>query len=275
MNYNELQEKISNLVAESNFKLRTDVHKLIKQAYETENGNRAKTALGWILDNARKASRQTLALCQDTGLPMVFIEAGKNRNISYSFVEAVSNAVASGYKKHYLRPSIVDPLIRGKPGYNGVQIYTDFNPGIDGIKITLLVKGFGSENKSALKMFDPTCSVGAIEDFVVDTVKSAGPESCPPFIVGVGIGATADRALLLSKKVLTGPLTSPNRDKKISQLEGRLFKRINRLNIGPMGFGGKNTVLSVKVEKNPTHIAGLPVGVNISCWALRSASIIL
>ncbi len=269
----KLKNKIESLVKQANFDLRGDVYALIDKAYRKETKKLAKKALGWILDNAHKAQKEQIALCQDTGLPMVFIEVGKNRAISYPFINTISKGIESGYKKHYLRASIVDPLVRNKSGYKGVEIYTTFNPKINGIKLTLLVKGFGSENKSQLKMFNPTSSMKDIEDFIIDSVESAGPESCPPFIVGVGIGGTSDYALILSKKVLTDNLNKAHKNRSIRQLESRLFTRINRLNIGAMGFGGKNTVLAVKAIKAPTHIAGLPVGVNVSCWALRSASI--
>ncbi|MCK4912865.1 MAG: fumarate hydratase, partial [Candidatus Omnitrophica bacterium] len=246
---------------------------LLKLNLRVEKKKQTKQALKWILDNANIAKAEKVAICQDTGLPVVFIEAGSDIKVSASLIEAVKTAVANGYRKNCLRPSVVDPLLRGKPTYSGMIYHLEFSLKRKGLKIIIFPKGFGSENKSALKMFNPTAEIKQIEDFIVESVIAAGPESCPPFIVGVGIGGTSDVALLLAKKALLGKIDQPNPDKSLSNLEKRLLKRINRLGIGPMGLGGKCTSLAVKVKKVPTHIAGLPVGVNISCHALRSAEI--
>lgn len=268
-----LKHKIELMVKEANFSLRKDVLKLLNRAYNDEANRKAKKALGWILENADIAKKEDLAICQDTGLPIIFIEVGKNMSVSAVSINNIGKEVSSAYKKNYLRPFAVSPLNRNSPSYNGVITHVDFNPDKKGIEITIFPKGFGSENKSQLKMFNPTVGLADIEDFIVDSVKRAGPESCPPFIVGVGIGATADYALLLAKSALLDRIDFPNKDKFLNSLEKRLLKRINDLNIGPMGLGGKHTALAVKVKTAATHIAGLPVGVNISCHALRSASL--
>lgn len=273
MNIAKLKKEVEKAVAKANFNLRADVAKLLKLSLRSEKKKQAKQALNWILENAHIAGAERIAICQDTGLPIVFIEAGGDIKISASLVEAIKAAVADGYKKNYLRPSVVDPLLRGKPSYQGMIYHLDFTPKKKGLKIILFPKGFGSENKSALRMFNPTVNFKQIEDFIVESVKAAGPESCPPFVVGVGIGGTSDEALLLAKKSLLDRVDKPNQDKLLNSLEKRLLKRINTLGIGPMGLGGKCTALAVKIKKAPTHIAGLPVGINISCHALRSATI--
>lgn len=271
VNLKKLEKKISELVVKANFVLRPDVLRLLKKAQKLEKNKKAKNALARILENAKIAREENLAICQDTGLPVVFIEAGRNILLAASLIKEIEKGIASGYKKNYLRASSVSPLNRKEPSYEGVFSHIEFSSNTKGIKITLFPKGFGSENKSQLKMFNPTVNLGEIENFVVESVKRAGPEACPPFIIGVGIGGTSDYALLLAKKALIERADRPNKDASLNKLEQRLLKKINSLNIGPMGLGGKCTALAVKIKTAPTHIAGLPVGVNISCHALRSA----
>ena len=273
MNKIKLKLEMEKLVETASFSLRKDVYKLIKKSFLSEKNKKAKTALRWILDNANVAEAEKLAICQDTGLPIIFIEAGKGIKISSDLIDTIKEGIESGYKKNYLRPSIVDPLERGKSSYKGGIFHINFSENYKDLKITILPKGFGSENKSQLRMFNPTVEVNEIEEFVLETVKKAGPESCPPFVVGVGIGGTSDHALLLAKKALLSEINKPNRDVFLSKLERTLLKKINALKIGPMGLGGNTTCLAVKIKKEATHIAGLPVGVNISCHALRSASV--
>lgn len=271
----DIKKQVEQLVAKANFSLRPDVLRLLQKAFRLEKNVKAKSALGWILENAKIARKESLALCQDTGLPVVFIEAGKDVFISFTLLKTIEQGVATGYARNYLRASIVDPLKRGTPSYAGVVSHVEFSSAFKGLRITIFPKGFGSENKSQLKMFNPTAGLDKIEDFIVEAVKCAGPEACPPFVVGVGIGGTSDSALLLAKKALLQNLDRPNQDKTLKSLEQRLFAKINSLNIGPMGLGGKCTALAVKIKTAPTHIAGLPVGINISCHALRSASILI
>ena len=273
MNLVKIKKEIERAVAKASFELRSDMLKLLTASLRIEKKKEARQALSWILENARLAKSEGIAICQDTGLPIVFIEVGKDVKVSVSLIEAIKDAVAEGYRKNYLRPSVVDPLVRGKSSYQGMIYHLDFFPKQKGLRITIFPKGFGSENKSVLKMFNPTASIREIEDFIVDSVKAAGPESCPPFVIGVGIGGTSDTALLLAKKALLGSVNKPNPDKSLKIIEINLLKRINALGIGPMGLGGKCTALAVKIKKVPTHIAGLPVGLNISCHALRSATI--
>jgi len=273
MNFAKLKKEIEKAVAKASFDLRADIVNLLKVSLRSEKEKDAKQALKWILENASIAKSERIAICQDTGLPIVFIEAGGDVKISASLIEAVKDAVAEGYRKDYLRPSVVDPLLRGKSSYQGMIYHLNFSLKQKGLKITIFPKGFGSENKSQLKMFNPTVELAEIEKFINESVKNAGPESCPPFVIGVGIGGTSDTALLLAKKALLKRVDKPNLDKSLNILEERLLKKINTLGIGPMGLGGKCTCLAVKIEKAMTHIAGLPIGVNISCHALRSATV--
>ncbi len=273
MNISKIKHKVETAVAKASFDLRPDVHRLIKRAYLKESNSRARKGLKWILDNAQLAAIERLAICQDTGLPIVFIEASKKVKISALLIETIKKGVEDGFRKNSLRASIVDPIERKNPSYKGVICHLNFSTGIKGLKVIIFPKGFGSENKSALKMFNPTASLEEIEDFIVKTVNDAGPEACPPFVVGVGIGGTADYALLLAKKALLDRVDKSNSNKILKTMEGNILKKINKLGIGPMGFGGKTTALAVKIKKTSTHIAGLPVGVNVGCHALRSATI--
>ena len=273
MNTNLIRREVERVTKEASFNLREDVLKCIRKAYKNERNRKAKLALGWIIENADIAKKERIAICQDTGFPMVFIEAGLDSGFLGRTVRAVTEAVEEAYKKNYLRASLVNPLQRKKPGYGPVLTHVEFNNKLKGLKITVFPKGFGSENKSRLKMFNPTADWRKIEDFILDAVKKAGPEACPPYIIGVGIGGSCDYSLLLAKKALIDKIDEPNADKSLSRLEDRLLKKVNALRIGPMGLGGSTTALAVKIRTHPTHIAGYPVGVNISCWALRSATV--
>lgn len=262
----KIREAISDLCVQANIVLRNDVLRALNSAYKKENSRRAKTILGAILENARLAKLNRLAICQDTGMPIVFVELGSEVRISGDLKQAIQRGVEDGYHKASLRNSIVlDPLLRGRPKFSPAIIHFDLVKGSK-MKLSVLPKGFGCENKSALKMFKPTTGIVEIKKFIIDTVKSAGPDACPPYVIGVGIGGTADYAGLLAKKALLRKITS-----YAKKLELELLRDINKLNIGPMGLGGKTTALAVNIETYPTHIAGLPVAVNISCHALRSA----
>jgi len=266
----KIKKAATELARRANFLLRKDVLASLRKAYAGEKNKRAKNILKAILDNAAIAAKEKLAICQDTGMPVVFCQVGQGVSISGDLKAAINKGVEQGYKKYCLRNSIIrDPLSRGACGFSPCVIHTDIVKG-NKIKLILLPKGFGCENKSQSKMFRPTASVEEVKGFIVDAVKSAGSDACPPYVVGVGIGGTADYASLLAKKALLRKISG-----KGSRLEQELLKRINKTGIGPMGLGGQNTALAVHIEKYPTHIAGLPVSVNISCHALRSASVVL
>lgn len=269
----EIINVVSELCGKANINLRDDVLAKLKQAFGKENNRLAKNALKLIIENARIAKCDKLAICQDTGMPVVFVEIGKDMFVKGESLESsIQKGVKLGYKKSSLRNSIIqDPLrINKQNSYFGPAVtHYEYNNS-NKIKITVLPKGFGCENKSQLKMFLPTAKLEDIKKFILETVKAAGPDACPPYVVGVGIGGTADYAAFLSKKALLGNISG-----KSSKLESELLSGINKLNIGPMGLGGKTTALAVKALTYPTHIAGLPVAVNISCHALRSATKIL
>jgi fumarate hydratase subunit alpha len=264
---NAIAKVVSQLCAQANINLRADVLSALNSAYKSEKNPRSKKALGWIVANAQVARRDKLAICQDTGLPIVFLEVGQDvQFVGGDLNKAIQKGIESGYKKASLRNSIIkDPLHRGGSKFSPGIIHVDFVKGSK-LKITLLPKGFGCENKSALKMFNPTAGIDEIKEFILNTVKNAGPDACPPYVVGVGIGGSADMAGLLAKKALLRKAACR------TSLEKQILRDINRLGIGPMGLGGRTTALAVNIETYPTHIAGLPVAINISCHALRSAS---
>ena len=274
---NQIKDAVSDLCIRANIDLRKDVLQALKRAYLKEKNRRAKRILNAIIKNASIAKREKLAICQDTGLPVVFAELGQDVRIKGDLKSAIRKGVESGYKKGHLRNSIVDnPLLRGRPSYRGAVIHLDLVKG-NNLKLTVLPKGFGCENKSQVKMFNPTARIEEIKNFIIDVVKTAGADACPPFIVGVGIGGTADYASFLAKKALLRSVRVSKYQsiKVVAKLEQELLREINQLNIGPMGLGGRATALAVNVETYLTHIAGLPVAVNISCHALRSASRVL
>lgn len=263
----KIREAVADLCIDAGLLLRDDVLSLLRKAYAQETNKRARGILWAIIRNASVAAKENLAICQDTGLPIVFLEIGQDIKISGDLTQAVNKGVESGYERGFFRKSVIkDPLYRGKSGFSPAIIHTDIVKGSK-LKITVYPRGFGCENKTQLKMFNPTASIEEIKKFIIETVRSAGPDACPPYVIGVGIGGTADYALLLAKKALLNKITKPQ-----NKLEEELLKEINKLNIGPMGLGGKTTALAVKIMTHPTHIAGLPVAVNISCHALRSAT---
>lgn len=271
----ELDKKIEKLVQRAHFYLRPDVKNKLEAAFKQEKQSKAKLALKWMLDNAEIAKKNKLPLCQDTGACLLFFEIGLGFERPAKAVEKIKKSLVKAFYNNCLRPSMVDPLLAKKPSHKGLVENYKFLPKQKGIKITILPKGFGSENKTQLRMFNPTAKIGEIEDFIVESVRLAGPEACPPFFVGIGVGGSSDYALCLAKKALLDRMDSFNRDKGLNLLEKRILGKINKLKLGPMGFGGKFTALGVRIRKHPTHIAGLPVGVNISCHALRSATLTL
>lgn len=272
-----IRSAVAALCIEANTLLRRDVKAALEKAVENETDDRPRGILRQLLLNADAAKNERLAICQDTGMPVVFVEIGRDVNLAgVDIAGAINQGLADGYKRGYFRDSIIaDPILRGgASGFTPGILHFDFTAG-RGVKITVLPKGFGCENKSKLKMFNPTVRLEEIEDFIVSSVAEAGPDACPPYILGVGIGGTADHAAMLSKKAFLRPLGKASRVPHVAQLEKRLFERVNALNLGPMGLGGKTTVLGVSILTYPTHIAGLPVAVNFSCHALRSATALL
>ena len=268
-----IEDTVARLCIEANLRLPPDVINAIERAEKAEPRDGAKRILSLLGDNVRIASEKTLPVCQDTGMACVFVELGQDVHIEGDFEQAVNNGVRRGYGEGYLRKSVVcDPLRRVNTGDNTPALVTVKLTRGDKMRITVMPKGFGSENMSALKMLKPADGVEGVRNFVLDTVEKAGATPCPPIIVGVGIGGSFDKAACLAKHALLRPVNEPNPDEYYAALERELLDKINDLGIGPQGFGGKTTALAVLIEAMPTHVAGLPVAVNISCHATRRAS---
>ena len=265
-----IAETVSRLCIEANTHLPGDMKRRIQDCRECETWPVAREILDQIVENYEIADAQNVPICQDTGMACVFLEIGQEVYVNGSIEEAVHEGVREGYKKGYLRKSVVrDPLDRVNTGDNTpAMIYYDMVPG-DRIKITVAPKGFGSENMSQIKMLRPSDGVEGVKDFVLKVVSDAGPNPCPPIVVGVGVGGTFDKAALMAKKALMRSVDERNPEEFYASLEQELLEKINALGIGPQGFGGRTTALAVNIEKMPTHIAGLPVAVNINCHVTR------
>lgn len=267
----KITDTVKRLCIQANVILPEDVKNCIIKRKSEENWAPAREILDRIEENFELAAAENVPICQDTGVACVFLEIGQEVHIAGGDItQAVNEGVRQGYAEGYLRKSVVrDPLDRVNTGDNTpAMIYYDIVPG-DKIKITVAPKGFGSENMSQIKMLRPSDGIEGVKTFVLKAVEEAGPNPCPPIIVGVGIGGTFDKAALLAKKALLRETGTPSADPLYAKLEEELLEKINALGIGPQGFGGKTTALAVAVEHYPTHIAGLPVAVNINCHVAR------
>lgn len=267
----KITDTVKRLCIQANVILPEDVKNCIIKRKSEENWAPAREILDRIEENFELAAAENIPICQDTGVACVFLEIGQEVHIAGGDItQAVNEGVRQGYAEGYLRKSVVrDPLDRVNTGDNTpAMIYYDIVPG-DKIKITVAPKGFGSENMSQIKMLRPSDGIEGVKAFVLKAVEEAGPNPCPPIIVGVGIGGTFDKAALLAKKALLRETGTPSADPLYAKLEEELLEKINALGIGPQGFGGKTTALAVAVEHYPTHIAGLPVAVNINCHVAR------
>ena len=271
-----LTDTIASLCVETNCRLPEDMRRSIENARSREKWDTARGILDKIIENYNIADEKFVPICQDTGVCCVFLKIGTDVHIEGDLIEAVNEGVRRGYRDGYLRKSVVgDPLRRVNTGDNTpAMLYTELVPG-DKLELTVAPKGFGSENMSKLAMLKPSDGVDGVKDFVVKTVEEAGPNPCPPIVVGVGIGGTFDKAALLAKKALMRSTDERNKDEYYAALEAELLDRINALGIGPQGFGGRTTALAVNIETMPTHIAGLPVAVNINCHVTRHRTVIL
>lgn len=276
INAEAISEAVRDLCIKANYHLPEDVKSSINNAFKTEPFPIARDTLGIIVENYTLAENESIPICQDTGLACVFLEIGQDVHIIGNLENAINEGVRQGYEIGLLRKSCVkDPLRRINTNDNTpAMIYYDIVPG-EKLKITVAPKGFGSENMSQLKMLKPSDGIDGVIEFVISVVEEAGPNPCPPIVVGVGIGGTFDKAALLAKKALMRELDVRNEDSFYSDLEKLLLEKINALGIGPQGFGGKATALAVNIEVMPTHIAGLPVAVNINCHATRHVSLCL
>ena len=271
-----ITEVVARLCVEANNHLPQDVKNCIEASYAKENWPQAKEILERIMENYQIADREDCPVCQDTGVACVFVKLGQEVHIQGDLTDAINEGVRQGYRDGFLRKSVVrDPLDRVNTGDNTpAMIYFDIVPG-DVCEITVAPKGFGSENMSQIKMLKPSDGEQGVKDFIVKVVEEAGPNPCPPIVVGVGVGGTFDKAAFLAKKALMRHAGEPNPDPYYAQMEQELLERINALGIGPQGFGGKTTALAVHIEQFPTHIAGLPVAVNINCHVTRHQTEVL
>jgi len=273
----EIIDAVEKLCIDANYYLKEDIYKALTAALNAEKSENGRMVLENIIKNARIAAEEKMPICQDTGMAVIFLQVGQEVRITGgSLYDAVQEGVRRGYKNGYLRCSVVkNPLKRENTGDNTpAVIHTEIVDG-SGLKIIVAPKGFGSENMSAVAMLKPSDGIEDVVKFVVKTVSDAGANPCPPVIVGVGIGGTMEKAALLAKKALLRPLDLRSADPDIAELEKNLLAQINKLGIGPAGIGGTTTALAVNIETYPTHIAGLPVAVNIGCHATRHASVIL
>jgi len=272
----ELTAAVARLCVRANTVLPEDVTDAMELACFWETWPLAEETLKLLQQNQLDAWKQNLPICQDTGMACVFVELGQEVHIQGDFEEAIHQGVRQGYTEGYLRKSIVaDPLRRVNTEDNTpASITVRIVPG-DRLVVTVAPKGFGSENMSRLAMLKPADGVEGVKKFVVETVRLAGPNPCPPVVLGVGIGGSFDKVAALAKHALLRPLNEPNPDPFYENLEDELLKEVNALGIGPQGFGGKITCLNVAIETAPTHVAGLPVAVNVSCHATRRAAEIL
>lgn len=265
-------ETVKKLYLDMNYHIGDDILTALKKASETESSPIGRNVLSQLIENNKIASDEEIPICQDTGMAVLFVEYGDRVVIENgSFEEAVQQGVRSAYIDGYLRKSVVrDPVFDRTNTKDNTPaiIYTTIVPG-DKIHILAGCKGFGSENMSAIKMLTPSAGIEGVKKFILDTVAYAGPNPCPPIVVGVGLGGTFEKAAMLAKKATLRPIDSKNPDKRYSELEYELLSEINTMGFGPAGLGGSNTALGVNIEVFPTHIAGMPVAVNICCHAAR------
>jgi len=273
VNVDKITDLVEKLCIEANCHLADDIFSCLKNCRATEKSPLGKDILNTLVENAQIARDETAPICQDTGMTVVFLSLGQDVHITGgSLEEAINEGVRRGYEKGYLRKSVVrDPLDRVNTKDNTpAVIHYEIVPG-DQLHIIVAPKGFGSENMSGLKMLKPSQGLPGVKDFVIQTVSDAGANPCPPIIVGIGIGGTMEKSALLSKKALLRPVGEKNPDPALAKLEEELLQSINGLGIGPAGFGGTTTALAVNILTYATHIAGLPVAVNIGCHATRHA----
>lgn len=276
INATQITGIVRDLCIEANCHLPSDVKEAITTCRSCEPFPIAQTILDKIEENFNIADADNVPICQDTGLACVFLEIGQDVHITGDLKDAVNEGVRRGYVEGYLRKSCVkDPIDRVNTGDNTPAVlYIDLVPG-DQVKITVAPKGFGSENMSQIKMLKPSDGLQGVKDFILKVVEEAGPNPCPPIVVGVGLGGTFDKAAYLAKKALMRSVDERNTNPFYAQLEEEMLEKVNGLGIGPQGFGGRTTALAVNIETLPTHIAGLPCAVNINCHVTRHKSAVL
>lgn len=269
-------QSLKNIILKACVNISADCELALNNAYKTETNEQAKFALEMLCKNIETAKAYNLPACQDTGMAVVFLEIGQDVQIQGLYIEdAINEAVRQAYKQGYFRMSVLDPLSRKNTADNTPAIiHTKIVKG-EKLKISFLAKGFGSENMSRLYMLKPSDGIEGITECIINTVTLAGSNPCPPIIVGVGIGGTSDKAMEIAKHSLLRKIGTKNSDNDLATLESGLLTKINALNIGVQGFKGNNTALAVFIEKFPTHLASLPVAINIQCHSVRTGEIIL
>lgn len=277
INQETITQEVKRLCQEANYSLPQDVYQALKDAYEREDSSLSKQTLDVLNKNAQIACDTISPICQDTGMACVFVEIGQDVHVNGSLKEAINEGVRQGYEAGYLRKSVVDdPMfdrINTKDNTPAIINY-DIVEG-DQLKIVVAPKGFGSENMSQVKMLKPSDGIEGVKEFVLKVINDAGPNACPPMVVGVGIGGSFDRVTLLAKKAMLREIGSHHPDQRYHDLEDELLEKINQTGIGPAGYGGKTTALSLNIETYPTHIAGMPVAVSICCHVARHKEVIL
>lgn len=269
-----LTEEVSRMCIEINHELSPDMKKAYADAHDSESNPLGKRILGQLQENMQIAGKNMVPICQDTGMAVIFLEVGQDVHfVGGSVEDAINEGVRKGYTEGYLRKSVVsDPLLRVNTGDNTPAIvHYSIVPG-DKVKITVAPKGFGSENMSRVCMLKPADGEQGVIDAVVQAIKDAGPNACPPMVVGVGIGGTFEKCAIMAKKAITREVGSHSDKEHIAAMEKEILERANKLGLGPGGLGGKNTVFAVNIETFATHIAGLPVGINICCHVCRHTS---
>lgn len=271
-----ITKEVKKLCIEGNIYLGDDVIKSFKENLEKEKSDLGKDILNILIENAQIAKETHIPLCQDTGMAVFFVEIGQEVMIKGdTLTDAINKGVSEGYTEGYLRKSVVSPITRINTKDNTPAIIHYEMVKGDKIKIQYAPKGFGSENMSQLKMLKPSDGIEGVKEFIVKTVSEAGPNPCPPIVVGVGIGGTVDKCAQIAKKALFRDIGTHSKDEMIADLEKEMIKKINDLGIGPQGLGGNTTALAVNIETFPTHIAGLPVVVNINCHSARHKQVII
>ena len=271
----DIKNAVKALFISLNCEIGDDITNALENALNVEESDTAKAVLTQLLTNNKIAKDEQIPICQDTGMAILFVEYGDKVTIDGDFTQAVNEGVREAYIDGYLRKSVVDDPVFDRKNTNDntpAVIHTKIVPG-ETLKITAGCKGFGSENMSKTKMLPPSAGVEGVKAFVLDTVKTAGPNPCPPIVVGVGIGGTFEQAAVMSKKATFRRADSENQDSRYSALEKELLCEINKMGIGPAGLGGKTSALCVNIEYAPTHIASIPVAVNICCHAARHKSV--
>ena len=277
INVNEISRAVASLCIKINHELSPDMASALEDAASRETSETGRSVLSMLRENLAVAKEKTVPVCQDTGMAVVFLDIGQDAHlVGGNLTDAVNEGVRAGYRDGFLRKSVVaDPLERVNTGDNTpAVIHTKIVPG-DKVKITLAPKGFGSENKSRIYMLKPSDGRGGVVDAVVNTVREAGPDACPPLVVGVGVGGDFEYAAEMAKRALTRPVGEHSDKEHIALLEEEILEKINSLGIGPAGLGGVVSALAVNIETYPTHIAGLPVAVNVCCHVNRHASVTL